>query len=121
MVIMRIPMVPETSGTSPSMKNEVRMRNIGVNARNGIVSDRGETFIALMDSIMAVISRGSSRRITSQKVLSRLGISIKGSRAIRYGMAKICLIHVRRYSSVLASDLLVRASVVAEKKAERSA
>ncbi len=121
MVISRIPIVPEISGSSPSMMNEVRIRNRGVKARNGMVRERGEILIALIERIIAAISRGSSRRMISQKVLSRCGISIKGRMAIRYGMAKRCLTHVRRYSSVVASDFLVRASVVAEKKAERRA
>ena len=121
MVISRIPIVPEISGISPSIMNEVRIRNRGVKARKGMVRERGEILIALIERIMAAISRGSSRRMISQKVLSRLGISINGSRTIRYGMAKRCLIQVRRYSSVVARDFLVRASVVAEKKAESSA
>jgi hypothetical protein len=103
------------------MMNEVRIRNRGVKARNGMVRERGEILIALIERIIAVISRGSNRRMISQKVLSRCGISINGTRAKRYGMAKRCLIQVRRYSSVVARDFLVRASVVAEKKAESSA
>ena len=121
MVISRIPIVPEISGISPSMMNEVRIRNRGVKARKGMVRERGEILIALIERIMAVISRGSNRIMISQKVLSRCGISIKGIRTIRYGMANKCLTQVRRYSSVVARDFFVRASVVAEKKAESSA
>lgn len=121
MVIRRMPIVPDISGVSPSMRKEVRMRNRGVKARNGMVSERGEALRALIDRMIAVISRGRRSRMVSQKVESRLGILIKGIIAIRNGMAKRCLTHVRRYSSVVTSDFLVRASVVAENKAERRA
>ncbi len=119
--IRKIPIVPDISGVSPSMRKEVRMRNRGVKARNGMVSERGEALRALIDRMIAVISRGRRSRMVSQKVLSSLGIFIKGIIAIRYGMANRCLNQVNRYSSVVASDFLVRASVVAEKKAESRA
>lgn len=119
--IRRMPIVPDISGVSPSMRKEVRMRNRGVKARNGMVSERGEALRALIDRMIAVISRGRRSRMVSQKVLSSLGILIKGIIAIRNGMANRCLNQVNRYSSVVASDFLVRASVVAEKKAERRA
>lgn len=119
--IRRMPIVPDISGVSPSMRKEVRMRNRGVKARNGMVSERGEVLRALTERMIAVISRGRRNRMASQKVLSISGISINGSTAIRYGMANRCLNQVNRYSSVVARDFLVSASVVAEKKAESSA
>lgn len=120
-VMRMIPIVPDISGTSLNIRNDVRMRKRGVKARKGMVNERGEALIALMERIMAVISRGSRSRMVSQKVWSSLGISINGSSAIRYGMAKRCLSQVTRYSSVLARDFLVRASVVAEKRDDSSA
>jgi len=45
-VMSNIPTNPDVSGRSPSRKKAIKMINKGLKAINGIVRDRGESFIA---------------------------------------------------------------------------
>jgi hypothetical protein len=47
-VIKKIPVNPDRSGNSPKIRNDVTIKNNGVNDKKGIVRERGETLIALI-------------------------------------------------------------------------
>ncbi len=81
----------------------------------------GEIFNAFVYRIMAITSKGRAIKVADQKVLSRWGISINIKLAKSTGKANINLIHATKYSSLEANARLVRASLVANRRAVKRA
>lgn len=102
---------------SPTITYEMKIRNTGVSARNGIVRLMGETFSARVYKIRAIISRGMAHNTAIQKVLSRGGISINSKHPKRRGKAKINLAQATKYSSLDDNARFVNASLVARERA----
>ena len=46
--IKKIPINPDRSGKSPKIRNDVTIKNTGVNDKKRIVREKGETLIALL-------------------------------------------------------------------------
>ena len=97
------------------------IRNRGVSARKGMVRLIGETFNAFVYRIMAITYRGRAIKVADQKILSSLGISINKKLTSSTGNANTSLIHATKYSSLAASTLFVKASLVARKNAVKRA
>ncbi len=120
-MINPIPNVPDLSGFSPKMINEVMIRKRGVKDRKGTVMERGDTFKARIYRIKASTSKGIEKKTASQKVLSILGISIKKRPRSRKGEEKKSLTQAMRYSSASSRLFFVKASTVDREKAEERA
>ncbi|MEF9425703.1 MAG: hypothetical protein L0956_00465 [Candidatus Mariimomonas ferrooxydans] len=114
-------MPPWKETFSSKSRYAVNIRNIGVSARKGIVRLMGEIFKAFMYKIMAITSKGRAIKVADQKVLSRWGISINARLTKRTGNVNISLIHATKYSSLETSARLVKASLVANRKAAKRA
>jgi hypothetical protein len=95
------------------------IRKRGVKARKGMVRLIGETFNAFVYRIIAVISSGSAHKVASQNVLSKDGNSINNRLPARTGRANRSLAQAIKYSSLEVSARLVKASLVARKRAVR--
>ena len=91
---------------------------MGLNAKNGKVKDKGDTLIAFMYKISAVISNGSKKRSARKKCVSNLGISIKGRIKSKKGVANPTRTQAIRYSLLSTRDFLQKASAVAAKNAQ---
>ncbi len=116
--VSKIPIIPNLSSLSPRMRFEVKIINIGLNAKNGNVMDNGDILIAFVYKIRAVISSGIKMVTTTKKFMSNLGISIKGRINSKKGAANPTCTQATRYSLLLTSDFLESASAEAEKKAQ---
>jgi len=112
-----MPAIPNLSSLSPSIRFEVKIKKIGLNAKNGNVKDKGDNLIAFMYNMSAVISKGSKISMTRKKYMSNLGIWIKGRIKSKKGAANPTRTHAMRYSLFSTSDFLLSASADATKKA----
>lgn len=111
-------MIPYLSSLSPSMRFEVKIMKIGLNARNGNVKDKGDSLIAFMYNMSAVVSKGSKIRMARKKYMSNFGTAIKGRIKSKKGAANPTRTQATRYSLLSRRDFLQRASADAVKKAQ---
>lgn len=118
MAVKTIPMIPNPSSLSPSMRFEVKIIKMGLNARNGKVTDKGDILIAFMYNMSAMVSNGNKMSITRKKWISSLGISTHGKSKSKKGVANPTRTQAMRYSLLSTSDFLQRASADAVKKAQ---
>ena len=100
------------------MRFDVKIINMGLNAKNGKVMDKGDVLIAFMYNMSAIISNGSKISTVTKKHKSNLGTSMKGRINSKKGEANPTCTQATRYSLLLKSDFLQRASADAEKKAQ---
>jgi hypothetical protein len=77
----------------------------------------GDTFRAFVYKIIALISSGRAHSVAAQKVLSRGGKLIKSKLNARRGSEKRRRAHATKYSFLEERTRLVKASLVAKKKA----
>ena len=70
--------MPIVLGSSPNAKYEIGIRNKGVNAKKGSVSDKGDCWMDFTYKKSATISSGISINKITQNIISRLGTSTKG-------------------------------------------
>ncbi|GIK12680.1 MAG: hypothetical protein BroJett002_13870 [Candidatus Brocadia sinica] len=82
--------------------------------------DKGDTLIAFMYNIRAMVSNGNKISIARKKYMSSLGISMKGKSKSKKGVANPTRTQATRYSLLSRSDFLQRASADAAKKAQNS-
>ena len=113
----KIPTPPPKETFSPRTRYDVKIKNMGVKARNGTLRLIGEIFKAFVYKMIALISKGRAQKVANQKVLSNEGISINIKHMKRTGSENNNLAHATRYSSLDAKACLVKASLVANKKA----
>jgi len=116
--VSNIPTIPNLSSLSPRMRFDVKIINIGLNAKNGKVMDKGDILIAFIYNMSAIISNGSKISIVTKKHKSNLGTAMKGRINSKKGEANPTCTQATRYSLLLKSDFLQRASADAEKKAQ---
>jgi hypothetical protein len=93
------------------------IKKIGVKARKGTLRLIGEILRAFVYKMIALISKGRAHNVATQKDLFNGGISINIKLMKRTGSENNNRAHATRYSSRNASTRLVKASLVANKKA----
>ena len=116
-MVINIPMIPNLSSFSPRMRFDVKIIKTGLKAKNGKVNDKGDDLMAFMYKMSAVISKGSKMSTARKKYMSSFGISVKGRSKSKNGAANPTRTQAMRYSLLLTSDFLQRASADAVKKA----
>mgnify|MGYP003406806591 FL=1 len=91
---------------------------IGLSARNGKVMDNGDSLIAFMYNMSAIVSNGTKKSSARKKYRSKFGSSVKGRMQSKKGVANPIRTQAMRYSLLSKSDFLQRASADAVKKAQ---